>query len=132
MVEFINNIDPKYNGTNVDMIDVSNILFHIKTTDIKDVILNGVRIDGDEPNISIDKIAQSVEIYPYTHEEYYNIDIKPIDGYSNMRITVSVEDIDRLCLSIKVDYFPYDKNDVINYLKNSNENKYPKYPKNKY
>lgn len=132
MVEFINNIDPKYNGTNVDMIDVSNTLFHIKTTDIKDVILNGVRIDGDEPNISIDKIAQSVEIYPYTHEEYYNIDIKPIDGYSNMRITVSVEDIDGLCLSIKVDYFPYDKNDVINYLKNSNENKYPKYPKNKY
>lgn len=53
MVEFINNIDPKYNGTNVDMIDVSNTLFHIKTTDIKDVILNGVRIDGDEPNISI-------------------------------------------------------------------------------
>lgn len=129
MVEFINNIDPKYNGTNVDMIDVGNTLFHIKTTDIKDVILNGVRIDGDEPNISIDKIAQSVKIYPYMHEEYYNIDIKPIDGYSNMRITVSVEDIDRLCLSIKVDYFPYDKNDVINYLKNSNENKYPK---NKY
>ena len=110
MVEFINNIDPKYNGTNVDIIDVSNTLFHIKTTDIKDVILNGVRIDGDEPNISIDKIAQSVEIYPYMHEEYYNIDIKPIDSYSNMRITVSVEDIDRLCLSIKVDYFPYPKN----------------------
>ena len=129
MVEFINNIDPKYNGTNVDMIDVSNTLFHIKTTDIKDVILNGISIDGEEPNISIDKIAQSVEIYPYIHEEYYNIDIKPIDSYSNMRITVSVEDIDRLCLSIKVDYFPYDKNDVINYLKNSNENKYPK---NKY
>lgn len=129
MVEFINNIDPKYNGTNVDMIDVSNTLFHIKTTDIKDVILNGVCINGDEPNIFIDKIAQSVEIYPYIHEEYYNIDIKPIDSYSNMRITVSVEDIDRLCLSIKIDYFPYDKNDVINYLKNSNENKYPK---NKY
>lgn len=124
MVEFINNIDPKYNGTNVDMIDVSNTLFHIKTTDIKDVILNGVRIDGDEPNISIDKIAQSVKIYPYMHEEYYYIDVKPIDGYSNIRITVSVEDIDKLCLGIKIDYFQYDKNDVMNYLEKS---KYPKY-----
>lgn len=126
MVEFINNIDPKYNGINVDMIDVSNTLFHIKTTDIRGVILNGVRIGADEPNISIDKIAQSVKIYPYMHEEYYYIDVKPIDGYSNIRITVSVEDIDKLCLGIKIDYFQYDKNDVINYLKNS------KYPKNKY
>lgn len=126
MVEFINNIDPKYNGINVDMIDVSNTLFHIKTTDIRGIILNGVRIGADEPNISIDKIAQSVKIYPYMHEEYYYIDVKPIDGYSNIRITVSVEDIDKLCLGIKIDYFQYDKNDVINYLKNS------KYPKNKY
>ena len=124
MVEFINNIDPKYNGINVDMIDVSNTLFHIKTTDIRGVILNGVRIGADEPNISIDKIAQSVEIYPYMHEEYYYIDVKPIDGYSNIRITVSVEDIDKLCLGIKIDYFQYDKNDVINYLEKS---KYPKY-----
>ena len=124
MVEFINNIDPKYNGINVDMIDVSNTLFHIKTTDIRGIILNGVRIGADEPNISIDKIAQSVKIYPYMHEEYYYIDVKPIDGYSNIRITVSVEDIDKLCLGIKIDYFQYDKNDVINYLKNS---KYPKY-----
>lgn len=126
MVEFINNIDPKYNGINVDMIDVSNTLFHIKTTDIRGIILNGVRIGADEPNISIDKIAQSVKIYPYMHEEYYYIYVKPIDGYSNIRITVSVEDIDKLCLGIKIDYFQYDKNDVINYLKNS------KYPKNKY
>lgn len=124
MVEFINNIDPKYNGINVDMIDVSNTLFHIKTTDIRGVILNGVRIGSDEPNISIDKIAQSVKIYPYMHEEYYYIDVKPIDGYSNIRITVSVEDIDKLCLGIKIDYFQYDKNDVINYLEKS---KYPKY-----
>jgi len=124
MVEFINNIDPKYNGINVDMIDVSNTLFHIKTTDIRGVILNGVRIGADEPNISIDKIAQSVKIYPYMHEEYYYIDVKPIDGYSNIRITVSVEDIDKLCLGIKIDYFQYDKNDVINYLEKS---KYPKY-----
>lgn len=124
MVEFINNIDPKYNGTNVDMIDVSNTLFHIKTTDIRGVILNGVRIGADEPNISIDKIAQSVKIYPYMHEEYYYIDVKPIDGYSNIRITVSVEDIDKLCLGIKIDYFQYDKNDVMNYLEKS---KYPKY-----
>ena len=124
MVEFINNIDPKYNGINVDMIDVSNTLFHIKTTDIRGVILNGVRIGADEPNISIDKIAQSVEIYPYMHEEYYYIDVKPIDGYSNIRITVSVEDIDKLCLGIKIDYFQYDKNDVMNYLEKS---KYPKY-----
>ena len=124
MVEFINNIDPKYNGINVDMIDVSNTLFHIKTTDIRGVILNGVRIGADEPNISIDKIAQSVKIYPYMHEEYYYIDVKPIDGYSNIRITVSVEDIDKLCLGIKIDCFQYDKNDVINYLEKS---KYPKY-----
>lgn len=124
MVEFINNIDPKYNGINVDMIDVSNTLFHIKTTDIRGVILNGVRIGADEPNISIDKIAQSVKIYPYMHEEYYYIDVKPIDGYSNIRITVSVEDIDKLCLGIKIDYFQYDKNDVMNYLEKS---KYPKY-----
>lgn len=124
MVEFINNIDPKYNGINVDMIDVSNTLFHIKTTDIRGIILNGVRIGADEPSISIDKIAQSVKIYPYMHEEYYYIDAKPIDGYSNIRITVSVEDIDNLCLGIKIDYFQYDKNDMINYLKNS---KYPKY-----
>lgn len=124
MVEFINNIDPKYNGINVDMIDVSNTLFHIKTTDIRGVILNGVRIGADEPNISIDKIAQSIKIYPYMHEEYYYIDVKPIDGYSNIRITVSVEDIDKLCLGIKIDYFQYDKNDVINYLEKS---KYPKY-----
>lgn len=124
MVEFINNIDPKYNGINVDMIDVSNTLFHIKTTDIRGIILNGVRIGADEPNISIDKIAQSVKIYPYMHEEYYYIDVKPIDGYSNIRITVSVEDIDKLCLGIKIDYFQYDKNDVMNYLEKS---KYPKY-----
>lgn len=100
----INKIDPKYICANVDIINISDTKIHIKTTGIKDIILNDVRIDADESNVCIDKNIPEIEIYPYVHEEYYCINIKQrIDADStSMMMYISVEDYGDLYLKISI------------------------------
>lgn len=100
----INEIDQKYIGTNVDIINISDSEIHIKTTGVKDILFNDVRISADEPNISIYKNIPEIRIYPYVVDDYCYIAIKQrIDVDSiGMMMYISVEDYGDLYLKISI------------------------------
>lgn len=101
----INEIDQKYIGTNVDIINISDSVIHIKTTGVKDILLNDVRIDADEPNISINKNIAEIRIYPYVVDDYCYITIKQridVDSIGMMMYISVVEDYGDLYLKISI------------------------------
>lgn len=101
----INEIDQKYIGMNVDIINISDPVIHIKTTGVKDIILNDVRISADEPNISIYKNIPEIIIYPYVVDNYCYITIKQridVDSISMVMYIFVEDDYGDLYLKISI------------------------------